>query len=440
MALSALPAMGIRGPNLGRASMQAAQVNALTSRTALADAEAERQKQVRALVPGALGGGNALTQLAGVDPKMALAISGERRAQGAASRAETKEGRDAGKADREAFTSGIELVGRLLATVRAAPEDQRPAKYARALQIAQRGGIPLDDAPAEYDPAWVEQEYNLARSLMSNPKALSTIGKIQADVQAGIITPEQAQERVAAMNQGRAVNVTTSMDPGEKEESKGLGKYFAEQFINTQQAGRAARGTIDRLDALNALLGQTYTGAGAEVTMKIKRAAKAVGIDLSKYNVADDVAPAEAAKALSSEMALELRNPAGGAGMPGAMSDKDREFLQSMTPNMGLTPEGRKLLIRTKKKLLRRNIDVARLAREHRNKEKTMDGFDQTLAAWSTQNPLFNEDDFAQAVGLTSAPANLGVPGLGAPTDGKSRFDGVSDADLLKSLGIQGNQ
>ena len=44
------------------------------------------------------------------------------------------------------------------------------------------------------------------------------------------------------------------------------------------------------------------------------------------------------------EFALELRNPSGGAGMPGAMSDADRNFLASIPPSLANTKEGRALI------------------------------------------------------------------------------------------------
>lgn len=54
--------------------------------------------------------------------------------------------------------------------------------------------------------------------------------------------------------------------------------------------------------------------------------------------------------------------------MPGALSDKDREFLESMVPGIEMDPAGRKMIVEARKKLIQRERDVARLAREYRKK------------------------------------------------------------------------
>jgi hypothetical protein len=102
----------------------------------------------------------------------------------------------------------------------------------------------------------------------------------------------------------------------------------------------------------------------------------------------------EAAQALSSEIALQLRNPSGGAGMPGAMSDADRQFLANMVPGLATTPEGRKLMIETATKLAQRDKEVAAMARKYRQKKGNIDeGFYDELAQFSSAKPLFGKSD-----------------------------------------------
>ena len=126
--------------------------------------------------------------------------------------------------------------------------------------------------------------------------------------------------------------------------------------------------------------------------VEVQRLAKMFNIDMSALPT--NVAPIEAAKALSNEMALQLRNPAGGAGMPGAMSDKDREFLTSMVPGIGQTPEGRKLLIDARRKVNERSIVVAKMARVYAQRNGQLDaGFEDELQRYSEANPLFSKDD-----------------------------------------------
>lgn len=195
----------------------------------------------------------------------------------------------------------------------------------------------------------------------------------------------------------------------ENEEAKAVGKWYGEQFTGIQEAATQARGQNARLDRLGQLLDQAYTGTGAEGALALKRAGEVLGVDVG------DAGAAEAAKALSSEMALQLRNPAGGAGMPGAMSDKDREFLQSMVPGLTQTPEGRKMMIETQKRLNNRSIEVARMARQYRqNKGRLDEGFFDKLDAYSREHPLF--DDLQPQATAEVPPAEQRQIGTWYPT------------------------
>lgn len=136
-------------------------------------------------------------------------------------------------------------------------------------------------------------------------------------------------------------------------------KYLAERFVETQKGAIDARNKNASLDRLGTLLDQAYTGTGADTVLAAQKAAKALGFDLG------NPAPGEAGRALANEMSLQLRNPSGGAGMPGAMSDKDREFLQSMTPGLGMTPDGRAVLVDALRRVNKRNEDIGAFSRQY---------------------------------------------------------------------------
>jgi hypothetical protein len=169
------------------------------------------------------------------------------------------------------------------------------------------------------------------------------------------------------------------------------GGNIADQMDAIQKAGFAATGDIQRYDRLGSLLGQVSTGKFKGTTLELKAAAKGLGFDLSSFGIADDVAPAQAARALSRALALELRNPAGGAGMPGALSDSDRQFLESMVPGVESDPGAWPQMIEAYKQLKRREMQVAKLAREYakRNGGNLDYGFLDELETYSAQNPLF---------------------------------------------------
>lgn len=211
--------------------------------------------------------------------------------------------------------------------------------------------------------------------------------------------------------------VTNINQQQESEYEKAMGKQFADANMEIIKSAGSARGKIATLDRLNTLLKDPsiYTGAGGQGVLELKRLGKAIGIDVG------DVGPAEAAKSISNQFALELRNPSGGAGMPGAMSDKDREFLQSMVPGLGQNPQGNALIIDYMKRVAQRSVDVERLRQAYVRKHGRLnEGFYSELADWSDAHPLFTEDDMKKA----AVPA----PAAGAPT-------GASIDDLLRKYG-----
>ena len=94
---------------------------------------------------------------------------------------------------------------------------------------------------------------------------------------------------------------------------------------------------------------------------------------------------------MTRKLALEVRNPSGGAGMPGAMSDADREFLISTVPNLLNTPGGNKQIIEVARALAKRNQQVAQMAREYKQRKGRFDdGFLEELQQWSNSHPIFN--------------------------------------------------
>lgn len=195
-------------------------------------------------------------------------------------------------------------------------------------------------------------------------------------------------------------------DPGtiptsqEEKEQQEVGKEMGKAFTELQTEARDSQSRLNSFIRLEELLTGVDTGKltplGTEISAWVKSAGTIPGMGWAKEVLPDfETLPnKEAARALMGQLALQMRNPAGGAGMPGALSDRDREFLvNQITPSLSLTPEGIKLMVDTQRKLAQRSQDVADLARRYRmkNPRKTFDeGFYTELNNWSTSHPLFN--------------------------------------------------
>jgi hypothetical protein len=188
----------------------------------------------------------------------------------------------------------------------------------------------------------------------------------------------------------KAAGNTFQVGGQEKAYDKTVGEGFGKDYLTIQQGARDASSTIGKLDRLGTALSTpgVYTGAGGEFVADLKKAAAGLGIPV------EGVAETDVARAISNEITLQLRNPAGGAGLPGAMSDADRQFLATIPPGLTNTPEGNRQKLDMLKKVQQRNIDVAREANKYAQANGQLDaGFYQQLADWAETHPLFPEGD-----------------------------------------------
>jgi hypothetical protein len=178
-----------------------------------------------------------------------------------------------------------------------------------------------------------------------------------------------------------------TMPSQEKAESKTVGEFFGKTYADIQSAGLSATNKINKVERLNTLLDGVQTGKLTPFGVDVASTAASLG-----FKIDPKLGNKQAADALSKEMALELRNPSGGAGMPGALSNSDREFLMSMTPGLTSDPAGRKLISESMVKMAKRDQEVAKIAREYRKKNGNLDeGFYDELAKFSEANPLFTK-------------------------------------------------
>lgn len=313
-------------------------------------------------------------------------------------------------------TSKLALAGKQLdLTARAFGSVTDQASYDQALAMLAQQGVPVDRAPPQFDPQYVQQQAESALAYKDKLAAhmqQQTFGETQRHNRAseatasykahnsgpmamitgpdGTVTTIGGQNGIGLDQLDRVANAKGRIKQGE-EEGKATGKYYGGRYAEILAAGDQAYLEDSKLSRLDTLLENVDTGKFKGKSTEVKKAAKALGIDLEAMGVTDDVAPVEAARALSNEMALQLRNPAGGAGMPGAMSDADRVFLQSMVPGIETTPQGRKLVIQTRKQLNQRSRDVARMATDYRKQNGALDeGFTEKLQQYSDSNPVFH--------------------------------------------------
>lgn len=198
---------------------------------------------------------------------------------------------------------------------------------------------------------------------------------------------------VPSGNQG--IGIPLQGEAGKASETE-RGKFFGQNYADLQKGAMDANTKIAKLDRMASLLDGVNTGKLTPAGTELAAYGQSLGL-----NIDPKLGNKQAAVALANEIALQLRNPSGGAGMPGALSDRDREFLMSMTPSLASTPEGNRMLIEGMKKLSQREQDIAQLARNYKGGNLD-NGFYQVVQDYANKNPLFQAP-----TGQPSAPSGV---------------------------------
>ena len=210
------------------------------------------------------------------------------------------------------------------------------------------------------------------------------------DSKGSLVEQELNTDELTALDlaSGRARAPRVSMtQTQETEEAKKVGGASGEEYAAIQKAALETPKTIARYSQLETLLDGVNTGKLTPLGTELAAYAASLGLNVDK-----NLGNKQAAVALASQMALELRNPSGGAGMPGALSDRDREFLVRMIPNLSTSPDGIKQMVGFAKKMAERNAEVAKLARQYRSKHGSFDyGFVDELEAAFKDKHLFGK-------------------------------------------------
>lgn len=185
-----------------------------------------------------------------------------------------------------------------------------------------------------------------------------------------------------AMEQAFSGGVTVNTGQTQTEYQKARGKGLAERMQSIQTDAVAAQSALTSLNVMDQAMSDPgfYSGAGGENALLLKRVGKTLGFD------ADGIDSMETFNAQSKAAALDVMGGSLGTGF----SNADRDFVIDQVPNLSNTPEGNRALIEAQRRLQQRKIDIAQMARRYEAENNTLLGFDQELAQWAEQNPVFD--------------------------------------------------
>lgn len=204
-------------------------------------------------------------------------------------------------------------------------------------------------------------------------------------------TPEQLKAGYTYVNQAkdnRAPRTTVTVGPTrvenittqESEGSKVYGKGLGEMQVGIQKEGFTAPSRIANLDRMSQLLEGVDSGRLSGAGLEAARLAKSFGFDIDPK-----LGNKQAAEALAIEMALAMREPG-----TGPMTDKDFVNYLNAVPSLAKTAEGRKQITLTLKAKAKRDIVLAKMAREYAKKNRGVidDGFLDIAADYMAKNPV----------------------------------------------------
>ena len=202
-------------------------------------------------------------------------------------------------------------------------------------------------------------------------------------------TNEVAQSSLnIATQSGIPTNIKVNPTAAEAEYDKKKAESFAqmaEQMRASWVNSTKMNSMLDQLEMLYKDPNVTQ-GALAENITGLKGIAASLNIDIAGKGSEDAI------RSITNKFALELRNPSGGAGMPGAMSDSDRNFLASIPPSLSNTPTGRALISQGMRAINNRDKQIANMAQRYEEKNGRLDnGFVKEMREWSEKTPMFDE-------------------------------------------------
>lgn len=217
----------------------------------------------------------------------------------------------------------------------------------------------------------------------------SPIAKIQADLAAGRITPEQYQLGVSKMGPTQ-VNMNVGGKAEETAEAKGVGGFYADIYKDTQNQGLSAQSQKARINRAKQLLANIETGTLTPTTATVKGAFRdLMGPEaLNALGIKDDTPVADALRSLGTQFTLGFVDQT-----KGAISNAEMDLFQKASPGLANSTEGNMLILEMAGGITDRQQKVAKLAREYRQKRGRIDeGFMAELEKFHEANPLFTED------------------------------------------------
>ncbi len=196
------------------------------------------------------------------------------------------------------------------------------------------------------------------------------------------------QDYMIGMKRAGATNV--NVGAGEKAWDTESAKLFAKRYDDISAAAGNAQQMLGMYDlAEEAMNTGIRTGIGGEAELTLRQIGAAMGMDTDPKKLAGG----ELIRAVQNRMALTMRSPDGGMGMPGALSDRDIKFLKDSQIGIDRSPEGNRRMLTAFRAMEQRKMEIAQLADEYVESNGRLDaGFNRVVREYAKNNPLFADE------------------------------------------------
>jgi hypothetical protein len=261
-----------------------------------------------------------------------------------------------------------------------AEEDERRLLFERTIQ-----GLPPDQqALAQANPeAFMQHQFQ--QTFAQPEKPTDDLREYDAARKQGYTG--SFMDYMSEIKRAGAPQTTVDLK-GENAYAVDRGKAFAKTASDIDDGERSAFKTINSLNQMETLVKDPsfYSGFGAAQLNSLKKAAVALGADPST------ITSTEQFNTLSKQTALDTMGGSLGTGF----SNADRDFVEGQVPNIANTPAGNLSIIGINRKMQKRKIEIARLARAYEKKNGKIDAsFLDELSQWAEANPLFDGSDIS---------------------------------------------
>lgn len=177
---------------------------------------------------------------------------------------------------------------------------------------------------------------------------------------------------------------------GETQQSINNANFFNKRAEGVLTEAKLAREQKLNLERMSYLLNKSGSGPEKKISQPFWKALGALGIE-----VPENYSYGEATQALQAQMAMILRNPDSGAGLPGSASERDVEFLMSAVPSLEKTALGNELIIKWSMKMAEMKLERSRQMMKYmRENGGVLDwGFWEEWGKYVDANSIIEEED-----------------------------------------------